>query len=585
MKLEQRMEQSEELLETNEENKRQVERSQQRVRQTQSQVNANAAQVQYCQAQLQQAIAARNAAHQRAAEDENGGSVSASYDAAVDSAREALSQANQELQEARREHIRANQELQEAQTAHAESSEQLRTATQELREISSQYAIEMGKTAQLMRMPQGHLASHLFGSMEAGQARVNDLRRRIAASLGIPMDSEGTVVRGSYAGGGRISRGGRISGGSAATGSSGYQSPYVKTNYSAPVTYTDPQTRQRVTKLSNRTVYENRNLDPEMVIPAGTRRNNGTKIHKPTTNLELMRDGDAPFVRYTYADGSTGLVQLELHHLTGEETLHGSRHFQGVDKDGSIAEIFDVTHDRYNRQLHLGTPSFRRGVRKEKTADGAKYEKFRGTYWKNRAEKHNNEKNTRTSEKTGTFISRIFGRHRQPEKGQQTFGGYDVDAHGFVHGDNHEAFLKYWEGYRSGDYEITMFSDREIVRTISPSNVEGINLGPQDIENPGLFWSQHERGGTKESFVEIASHIPEVRSALDSGRSLSDLIEDDRLGMCAALYFDPSRMTQVMDLGGFYEFQSNGRHRILAARELGYDIPVKVIGSRRPKGT
>ena len=38
--------------------------------------------------------------------------------------------------------------------------------------------------------------------------------------------------------------------------------------------------------------------------------------------------------------------------------------------------------------------------------------------------------------------------------------------------------------------------------------------------------------------------------------------------------------TEVIEWDGYYEFSSNGRHRILAARALGHDIPVKVIGKR-----
>jgi hypothetical protein len=246
---------------------------------------------------------------------------------------------------------------------------------------------------------------------------VDDLRRRIAASLGIAMpetsDSDGYSVRarvltrsgtntlyrsrGGGGGGGGGDDYGYIppqttgsgnTGPAAAGASAGYSSPYVKTNYRQPVTYTHPQTKERITKISNRTVYENRNLDPNMVIPAGTRRSNGTRLLRPTTNLELMRQGKAPFIPHTMEDGTVVLAQVELHHLTGKETQHSSRFFRdGQDLDGSMMEISHLTHDKYDRQLHLGTPSFRRGRRKEKTADGAKYNSFRRSYWKNRAKK------------------------------------------------------------------------------------------------------------------------------------------------------------------------------------------------------
>lgn len=409
MKLEQRMERSERLLETNEENKREVERSQRQLRQARSQVAGSAAQVQSCRAQLQQAIAARNAAQQRAANDENGGSVPASYDAAVDSASAALSEANRELQEAQREEIRATDELSRAEAEQRASAEQLQSVVGELQAVSEKYGVEMQKTAQLMSMPKGHLASPIMQQMGVGQAKVNDLCRRIAASLGITIAvSEGV-------------------------------------------------------------------------------------------------------------SGTTGGLSSRLRGLSG---------------------------------------------------GGA----FGGTLPANQG-----------SSQAQGFFSRLFGGKKNAGQSGRTFSGYEVDSHGFVHGANHEAFLRDWEGYNSDNFDTKMFDGEGVVESISAGSVEGINVSEYDVENPETFWSQHERNGTKESFVQIASHIPEVRSALEFGRSLSDLLEDERLGTCASLYFDPAKMTQVMDCGGYYEFQSNGRHRILAARELGYDIPVRVIGSRRRK--
>lgn len=221
MSLEQKLEQSEQLLETNEENKREVERSQRKVRQAQTQVSACNARVRSCQAQLQQAIAARNAAQQRAADDQDGGSVSPAYDTAVESARNALSEAETDLLHAEHEHIRASEDLSRAETAQRESAEQLRGVTGELREVSRKYGLEMSKTQALMSMPEGHLASRLFGNLGAGRDKVNDLRRRIAASLGIPMESDDSpsASGGSASRYGRASRG-RMGNGSAYGGSS-----------------------------------------------------------------------------------------------------------------------------------------------------------------------------------------------------------------------------------------------------------------------------------------------------------------------------------------------------------------------------
>lgn len=202
MALEQRMEQSEELLETNEENKERVEEARQRVRQAENQVNAAQSQVRYAQAQLQQAIADRNAAQQQASQEENG-YVPASYDSAVAAAEAELSAANREFQEARREQMEADRELSGAEGALEASSRALRSAAEELQQISNKYGVEMGKTQALMSLPYSQLASPLLQQLGIGQGRVDDLRQRIAASLGIAMG-------GTYSGGGGmgVGRGG-----------------------------------------------------------------------------------------------------------------------------------------------------------------------------------------------------------------------------------------------------------------------------------------------------------------------------------------------------------------------------------------
>lgn len=170
-------------------------------------------------------------------------------------------------------------------------------------------------------------------------------------------------------------------------GQTGYKSPYSKTTYSGTITYTDPQTKQRVERISTRDVYENNDINPTAVIPAGTKYANGHCVKEDTTNLELMEQGKAPFVLVTNADGSKELVPVELHHLSGEETHHGSVYFTGVEKDGSVVEIASTVHDTYSGQLHIGGSSFRRDPDGEKTEDAVKYEKFRVEYWKNRAKK------------------------------------------------------------------------------------------------------------------------------------------------------------------------------------------------------
>ena len=186
----------------------------------------------------------------------------------------------------------------------------------------------------------------------------------------------------------------------------------------------------------------------------------------------------------------------------------------------------------------------------------------------------------------GNAMSRVLGKGRgntdsssAPSSGR-TFGSFETDRHingsdYFVKGDNYDRFKR---NYYSADNSVYERYDTPVERTISPGSIEGIHLGEPEMENPDVFWSQHESGGTAESFREIAARIPEVRARLASGESLDSLVQDPELSRCAGIYFRDR--PRVVESDGYYEFDSNGRHRILAARELGYDIPVDVIGRR-----
>ena len=186
--------------------------------------------------------------------------------------------------------------------------------------------------------------------------------------------------------------------------------------------------------------------------------------------------------------------------------------------------------------------------------------------------------------RTGPLFGRIFSSSKD-NASTNKFGSFDTGKYNngdtVVKGDHFEQYIADYYDYENSTY--TSLSDNPIVETISPSAIEGIHLGTIEASDPARFWGQHETGGTADSFKEIASHIPEVKAQLDSGRPLSDIQADPVLGRCADIYFEPSSIPRVVKNNGYYEFDSNGRHRILAARELGYDIPVKVIGIRTRK--
>lgn len=93
------------------------------------------------------------------------------------------------------------------------------------------------------------------------------------------------------------------------------------------------------------------------------------------------------------------------------------------------------------------------------------------------------------------------------------------------------------------------------------------------------FWKY--KSTTKEKYLDIAAKIPEVKQGLQNGKSIHELRQSPGLKDTIDAYFDENNMIIVeKDSEGFH-FQDNGRHRVAAARELGVDIPVKVI--ERPK--
>jgi len=184
--------------------------------------------------------------------------------------------------------------------------------------------------------------------------------------------------------------------------------------------------------------------------------------------------------------------------------------------------------------------------------------------------------------KAASFFGKIFG--GASSAGSQ-FGQFNVDSNGFVKGNGYDSYINDWNSYGNAEFETdtASFEGKNVTETINPASIEGIRVSENDIKDHGIFWGQHKTGGTVESFKEVALHIPEVKSELDKGRSLLDLENDPVLGPCASIYFDPQNMVQVIKCDGYYEFQSNGRHRVLAARAAGFDIPVKIIATRRRK--
>lgn len=123
-----------------------------------------------------------------------------------------------------------------------------------------------------------------------------------------------------------------------------------------------------------------------------------------------------------------------------------------------------------------------------------------------------------------------------------------------------------------------------------PENAEIVDSSKIDMTDArGMddehFWEHH--GNTKEDYMRIAEHIPDVQKELDSGKTLDEIRKDPELKDTVAAYYNADKMVKVEEKpDGSYEFQDDGRHRVAAAQELGYEIPVDVVnkGEFRKEG-
>ena len=123
-------------------------------------------------------------------------------------------------------------------------------------------------------------------------------------------------------------------------------------------------------------------------------------------------------------------------------------------------------------------------------------------------------------------------------------------------------------------------SGKNVSATELPDNCVMVNTSDIDMTYAqGMysdqFWNHH--GNTKEDYMRMAERIPDVQQALDSGKSLDEIKQDPELKDTAHAYFGQKNMVKVeQQADGSYSFAGDGRHRIAAAQELGYEIPVEV---------
>ena len=94
------------------------------------------------------------------------------------------------------------------------------------------------------------------------------------------------------------------------------------------------------------------------------------------------------------------------------------------------------------------------------------------------------------------------------------------------------------------------------------------------MDNPN-FWNHH--ANDKESYMQLAEKLPQVQSEFDSGKTYDEISSNPELHDCVNAYYAPDKMICAEEKDGKYEFVDDGRHRLAAAQELGYDVPVQNV--------
>ena len=138
----------------------------------------------------------------------------------------------------------------------------------------------------------------------------------------------------------------------------------------------------------------------------------------------------------------------------------------------------------------------------------------------------------------------------------------------------HDKYRDYWE---NGNYTFSRNENPELVY-VRARDIEGVYLSDRELGNPEGFWTRNGREGwSRENILRRASHIQDVRQNTESGMSLDELSQNPVLDDTIRSYYN--NPVQVAQVGSYYVFQSDGRHRTLAAQSLDTYIPVLVTGS------
>mgnify|MGYP002543845371 CR=1 FL=1 len=96
------------------------------------------------------------------------------------------------------------------------------------------------------------------------------------------------------------------------------------------------------------------------------------------------------------------------------------------------------------------------------------------------------------------------------------------------------------------------------------------------------FWENH--GANKDFYLDQARGLPAVQSMLAEGKSPAQIrAEHPNLRNTLDAYYNPNNMIQVnRDANGNMSFLDDGKHRVLAAKELGLKVPVQIANDQAP---
>lgn len=187
-----------------------------------------------------------------------------------------------------------------------------------------------------------------------------------------------------------------------------------------------------------------------------------------------------------------------------------------------------------------------------------------------------------------SLFGRLFGKEKKQQNEIIDFNGLELERNGLfgerflVKGNHYSEYCDFRRNY--DDYKDTyehMIVNQ--IKIVNARDIEGILLNENEAHDRHLFWNRDKEHKIESElyFLEVASHIPEVRMRLANGENVESVRNNTRLTTCYDYYFDSP--IKVDEIDGYYYFTEYGRHRCMAAQKLGYDIPVNVVGKYNKK--